>query len=108
MGSDVGLIKKCNKEDTGKINRHVKTCSDGLLKYIKYPNADESFCSDVRLVLDAADDWVVNVESVYACSEAHTISDSRGDISRLGIFNNNSEKTVFEFIEEADLAMLGW
>ena len=108
IGSDVGLIKKCNKEDTGKINRHVKTCSDDLLKYIKYPNADESFCSDVRLVLDAADDWVVNVESIYARSEAHAISDSRGDISRLGVFNNNAEKTVFEFIEEADLAMLGW
>ena len=108
ISSDVGLIKKCNKEDTGKINRHVKTCSDDLLKYIKYPEADEGFCSDVRLVLDAADDWVVNVESVYARSEAHAISDSRGDISRLGIFNNNAEKTVFEFIEEADLAMLGW
>ena len=108
IGSDVGLIKKCNKEDTGKINRHVKTCSDDLLKYIKYPDADEGFCSDVRLVLDAADDWVVNVENIYARSEAHAISDSRGDISRLGIFNNNAEKTVFEFIEEADLAMLGW
>lgn len=26
----------------------------------------------------------------------------------MGIFNNKAEKTVFEFIEEADLAMLGW
>jgi len=24
LGSDVGLIKKCNKEDTGKVNRYVK------------------------------------------------------------------------------------
>ena len=50
----------------------------------------------------------MNVENIYARSEAHAISDSRGDISRLIIFNNNAEKTVFEFIDEADMAMLGW
>jgi len=108
MGSDVGLIKKCNKEDTSKVNKYVKTCGDDLVRYIKYPDADPEFCREVQNILDAADDWVMNVENVYARSEAHAISDARGDISRLIIFNNNAEKTVFEFIDEADMAMLGW
>ena len=108
MGSDVGLIKKCNKEDTSKVNKYVKTCGDDLLKYIKYPDTDQEFCKEVQGILDSADDWVMNVENIYARSEAHAISDSRGDISRLIIFNNNAEKTVFEFIDEADMAMLGW
>ena len=47
----------------------------------------------------------MNVENIYARSEAHAISDSRGDISRLIIFNNNAEKTVFEFIDEAVVGM---
>ena len=108
MGSDVGLIKKCNKEDTSKVNKYVKTCGDDLVKYIKYPDADQEFCREVQSILDAADDWVMNVESIYARSEAHAISDARGDISRLIMFDNNAEKTVFEFIDEADMAMLGW
>ena len=108
MGSDVGLIKKCNKEDTSKVNKYVKTCGDDLVKYIKYPDADQEFCREVQSILDAADDWVMNVENIYARSEAHAISDARGDISRLIMFNNNAEKTVFEFIDEADMAMLGW
>ena len=108
MGSDVGLIKKCNKEDTSKVNKYVKTCGDDLLKYIKYPDTDQGFCREVQGILDSADDWVMNVENIYARSEAHAISDSRGDISRLIMFNNNAEKTVFEFIDEADMAMLGW
>ncbi len=108
LGSDVGLIKKCNKEDTGKVNRYVKACEDNLLRYIKYPGADQEFCDEIRSVLDKADDWVVHVESIYARSEAHAISDARGDITKIGIFANNAEKTVFEFIEETDLGMLGW
>ena len=108
LGSDVGLIKKCNKEDTGKVNRYVKACGDDLLRYIKYPGADQEFCDEIRSILDKADDWVVHVESIYARSEAHAISDARGDITKIGIFANNAEKTVFEFIEETDLGMLGW
>ena len=108
LGSDVGLIKKCNKEDTGKVNRYVKACGDDLLRYVKYPEADQAFCDEIRNILGRADDWVVHVESIYARSEAHAISDARGDITKIGVFANNAEKTVFEFIEETDLGMLGW
>lgn len=63
---------------------------------------EQVFCSEVQRILD---DWVLNVESVYARSEAHAISDSREDISRLGMFNNNAEKTIFKFIKEAAMAI---
>ena len=56
MGSDVGLIKKCNKEDTSKVYKYVKTCGDDLLKYIKYPDTDQGFCREVQGILDSADD----------------------------------------------------
>lgn len=79
-----------------------------LLKYIKYPYIDQRFCDGVQTALDAADDWILNIESVCARSEAHAISESRGDITRLGRFANNANKTLFEFIDEVDLAMFGW
>ena len=45
--SDVGLIKKYNKEDAQKVIRYVKGCNDYLLKYIKYPAADTELCNAV-------------------------------------------------------------
>ena len=57
MGSDVGLIKKCNKEDTSKVNKYVKTCGDDLLKYIKYQDTDQGFCREVQGILDSLMIW---------------------------------------------------
>ena len=104
--SDITLIKKCNKEDTKKVVGYAKSCGEDLLRYIKYPSADPQVCSTVREVLNEADEWVLEVETLYAQRDA--VSDTKGDISNLKIFSDNTHKTIFEFLEEIDMALLGW
>ena len=106
--SDITLIKKCNKEDTKKVVGYAKSCGEDLLRYVKYPSADPQVCNTVREVLNEADEWVLEVETLYAQREAHAVSDAKGDISNLKIFSDNTHKTIFEFLEEIDMALLGW
>ena len=106
--SDITLIKKCNKEDTKKVVGYAKSCGEDLLRYIKYPSADPQVCNTVREVLNEADKWVLEVETLYAQREAHAVYDAKGDISNLKIFSDNTHKTIFELLEEIDMALLGW
>ena len=64
--SEVGLINKCNREDAQKIFRYSKQCNEYLLKYIKYPSADIEYCTAVKKLLGKANDWVLEVELLYA------------------------------------------
>ena len=45
---------------------------------------------------------------MYTSAEVHSIKGSPGDIAHVGIFSDNSPTTIFEFLEEAELAYLGW
>ena len=38
----------------------------------------------------------------------YTLNISKGDAADVGIFSDNSQVTVFEFLETAELAYLGW
>ena len=42
-------------------------------------------------MLGEADDWVLTVELLHTESEAHAVSDSRGDICNIEIFSDNSD-----------------
>ena len=42
--TDLGLIKKCNKEDAQKVIRCAKMTNDYLLKYIGYATSDLEYC----------------------------------------------------------------
>ena len=38
----------------------------------------------------------------------HSIKGSPGDIADVGIFSNNADKTVFEFLESFELGYIDW
>ena len=59
-------------------------------------------------MLDQANDWILQVEIIYSNTEAHSVSNLKGDISNVGIFTDNAEKTVYEFLEEIEIGLLGW
>ena len=40
--------------------------------------------------------------------EVHSINTSKGDAADVGIFSDNSQITVFKFLEAGELAYLGW
>ena len=41
-------------------------------------------------------------------AEIHSINTSKGDTADVGIFSDNTKVTVYEFLEAAEIANLGW
>ena len=58
--------------------------------------------------MDKAQHWCLSVEDLYNKTEVHSINTSNGDAADVGIFSGNSQTMVFEFLEAAELAYLGW
>ena len=105
--SDLNTIKKSN-DDIKKVNAYVKSCQDSLMKYVAFENFDENLVESVKSLLDQANNWILQVEITYSASEAHAVGNSKGDISNIGVFTDNAEKTVYEFIDEIEIGLLGW
>ena len=40
--------------------------------------------------------------------EIHSITNTKGDTSDVGIFSDNSTRTVYEFLQDVELAIVGW
>ena len=58
--------------------------------------------------MDRAQAWCLDIEELYDKDEVHSINTSIGDAADVGIFSDNSQVTVFKFLESAELAYLGW
>ena len=76
----------------------------------RYPTgtADLENCTALRELLNESEEQVLAVEQLYASFEAHAVSDTRGDISHIGLFSNNSDKTVFEIFNKIEMCLKGW
>ena len=59
------------------------------------------------IVFARAQNWCLEIEQEYNKAEVHSINTSKGDTEDVGMFSDNSEITVFEFLEAAELAYLG-
>ena len=51
---------------------------------------------------------MLSIYSVYTTSEAHAVSTTKGDVSRIRVFADNSIKTVYEFIEDFEITSSWW
>ena len=58
--------------------------------------------------MDKAQAWSQDIEELYNKADVHSINTSKGDAVDVGVFSDNSKVTVFEFLESAELAYLGW
>ena len=58
--------------------------------------------------MDKAQAWCLDIEDIYNKAEVHSINTSKGDAADVGIFSDNSQVTVFKFLEAAELVYLGW
>ena len=110
--TDVSLIRKCNL-NIKKITGYSKTCHDLLMRYVAYDEIDnahyETLLSKlIKTLLESANNWVLEVELVYSSSEAHALGGFNGDLSGVGIFSNNTEKSIFEFFEDLQFGLTGW
>ena len=104
---DLAIIKKC-KSDVKKVTAQSKNCHDLLMKYISYDKIDSNYYSQTKFLLDSPNDWIINVEQIYFTSEAHASCSVKGDLSGVVIFSNNANKSIYEFFEDLEIALVVW
>ena len=75
---------------------------------MKFSGIDSEFCDKINNLLDDAENWCLSVEMLYNKAEIHSINTSKGDTTDVGIFSDNAKVTVYEFLEAAEIAYLGW
>ena len=76
------------------------------MKYLSFPGVDNSYCDQISTLLDNTESWALHIVPAYTSAEVHLIKGSPGDIADVGIFSNNADKTVFEFLESFELGYI--
>ena len=69
---------------------------------------DSGYCDAINDLLDDAENWCLRVEVLYNKAEIHSINTSKGDTADVGTFSDNAKVSVYEFLEAAEIAYLGW
>ena len=105
---DISLLKKCKTVDVLAVNSVIGNIQRALQKYVGFEGMESEFCDRDEKFIDQAQTWCLNIEDLYNITKVHSINTSKGDAADVSIFNNNSQKTVFDFLEAVELAYLGW
>ena len=100
---DIALICKCNKIDLRALQYASTTCEKSLLKYLLFPGDDNSYCDRISSLLESAESWALHIVQAYTSAEVHSIKGSPGDIADVGIFSDNTDKMVFQFLKAFEL-----
>ena len=107
-GMDISLIKKFKTVDVPAVHVAVGSMQKSLLNYVKFSGMDPEYCEVIDELLDSAENWCLKVEELYNKAEVHSINTAKGDASDVGVFSDNAKVTVYEFLESAEIAYLGW
>ena len=105
---NIALIRKCDTIDLPALQSASKTCEKSLLKYLSFPGVDNAYCDWIYTLLDNAESWALHIVRAYISAKVHSIKGSPGDVADVGIFSNNADKTVFEFLELFELGYIDW
>ena len=105
---DISLINKHKIVDIPAIHAAVGNIQKLLQKYVYFYGMVSEYWDAVDELLDSAENWCLRVEELYNKAEVHSINSSKGDLSDVGIFSDNVKVTIYEFLEGAEIAYLGW
>ena len=105
--SDISLVKKCKLEDAPVVQKAIVATESALVKYVKFPEMELEFYNEVNYLLQDAGNWCLRVEALYSQMEVHAVHNSKGDTTGIGIFQDNFEQIVYEFIDDLETAFLG-
>ena len=105
---DIALLKRCKTVDVPAVNSAIGNIQKALQKYVGFKGMQSKYCETIDKLMDKAQNWCLKIEQEYNKAEVHSINTSKGDTEDVGTFSDNSEITVFEFLEAAELAYLGW
>ena len=90
------------------MNSVIGNIKKALQRYVGFSVMDPEYCEQIRELMDDTQAWCQDIEDLYNKAEVHSINNSKRDAADVGIFSDNSRVTVFEFLESAELAYLGW
>ena len=65
---------------------------------------DPEYCDGIAVLMDRAQAWCLDIEELYNKAKIPSINTFKGDASDVGVFSDNSQVTVFKFLESAELA----
>ena len=105
---DISLIKKYKTVDIPSIQSAIGNIQKSLQRYVKFSGMDSRYCDEIDRLLDEADIWCLNVDTLYNKEEIHSFNTPKGDSNDVEIFSDNAKVTVYEFLEAAEIAYLGW
>ena len=105
---NIALLKKCKTVNVPAVNSAIRNIQKWLQKYTGFSGMDSEYCDRIGELMDKAQAWCLDIEELYSKAEVHSINTSKGNAADVGIFSDNSQVTVFEFLESAELAYLGW
>ena len=105
---DIALLKKCKTTDIPAVNIAIGAIQRALQKYVGFNDIDFVYCEKIGEVMYDAQTWCMHIEEMYNRAEVHSINTSKGETADVGIFSDIAKVTVFEFLEAAELAYLGW
>ena len=107
---DIALLKRCKTVDVPAVNSAISNIQKALQKYVGFKGMQSSYCDEIDNLMDRAQNWCLEIERKYNKAEVHSINTSKGDTEDVGMFSDNSQTTIsiFEFLEAAELAYLGW
>ena len=105
---DIALIRKYNTIDLPALQSATKTFEKSLLKFLSFPGVDNSYCDRISALLDSAEAWGSHIVQVYTNAEVHSIKGSPGDVANVGVFSENADKMIFEFLESFELGYIDW
>ena len=95
-------------EDAPVVQKAISATEASLVKYVKFPDMSLEFYNEVSNLLHNAGAWCLAVESMYSKMEVHAINNSKGDTGSVGIFRDNFEQIIYEFIDELETCFSGW
>ena len=105
---NIALIKKCTTTDIPAVNSEIGNIQKAFQKLVGFSGMYPEYCDQIRELMDRAQAWCQDIEELNNKAEVHSINTSKGDAADVGIFSDNSQVTVFEFLESVELAYLGW
>ena len=105
---DISLVWKYKTVDVPCVHSAIGNIQKALQKYVKFYGMNFNYCDSINELLDNAENWCLRVEELYNKAEIHSINTLKGDTADVGVFSDNAKVTVYEFLEAAEIAYLGW
>ena len=105
---DISLIKKYKTVDVPCVHSAIGNIQKSLQRYVKFSGMESEYCDAINDLLNDAENWCLKVEMLYNKAEIHSINTSKGDTADVGTFSDIAKVSVYEFLEAAEIAYLGW